>query len=699
MRYGLICLIFLSFLPPLCAQQIGDTVMVIAASGAKLKKETRVVGVVPRGAMLTIKEVTKSRFRVSWNGTTGWIVREDVLTRDEFIRSNKAIENRVRAADYYERGNTWLDKKQYDKAIADYTEAIRLNPKDADAYYGRGYASQEKGDSGKAIADYSEAIRLDPKYAAAHYGRALAYKGKGEFDKAIADYTEAIRLNPKDADAYYGRALAYQGKGDLDKAIADCTEAIRLNAKHEAAYSNRGYAYTTKGDYDKAIADYTEAIRLNPKFAIAYCNRGYSYGAKGDADKAIADYTTAINLNPNSPCLYERRASLLIARGDYDRGMADIQQAIRLNPKDQAAKFEAWPKVSLSADALRHGERQLAQMLKDRKAMRQYGRLAEPLYEWAARKFAGEDLGEEIFWDAANPAPHVDGCNHSPTDEEPGRIRVRETHSDGPDVGKRQSFEEAWRIAVFELYNIASAEDFLRIYHQTLAGGISKEQYVTKMAEIESHAAEKTRSFYIHVFLPWAKRNHLATDPAVWYLALRWDPSDNLILRNIDKKAACWRYHEDAYDSLVAWAKPYNEETKQATEDLEMKKASNQQTPAIVEDRPASLKTGVHGNADLSTAVHRIEPLDVLTVWVRGAVFYQTIQRRLLVEPSGSMSLGASYGRVKVAGLTLQEAEAAIKKHLERVLKAPDVEVLAAEVTLPHPPEGFVENRSCWHVS
>ena len=131
-----------------------------------------------------------------------------------------------------------------------------------------------KGEYDRAIADYTEAIRLDPKHAAAFNNRGLAWTAKGEHDRAIADYTEAIRLDPKHAAAFYNRGNAWSAKGEYDRAIADYTEAIRLDPNYATAFNNRGNAWAAKGEYDRAIADYTEAIRLDPKHANAFNNRG-----------------------------------------------------------------------------------------------------------------------------------------------------------------------------------------------------------------------------------------------------------------------------------------------------------------------------------------------------------------------------------------------------------------------------------------
>ncbi|MFP3043153.1 tetratricopeptide repeat protein [Treponema primitia] len=230
----------------------------------------------------------------------------------------------------YDRGGDAYNRKEYDTAIREYTEAIKLNPNYMEAYNDRGMAYRAKGDNDRAIADYTQAIRINPNYALVYVNRGVAYENKRDYDRDIADQTEAIRINPNYALAYYDRGVAYGAKGDNDRAIADYTEAIRLNPNYTSAYYNRGIEYGAKGDNDRAIADYTEAIRLNPNYTSAYYNRGIEYGAKGDYDRAIADYTEAIRLNPNYANAYTNRGNAYKAKGDQTRADADYAAARRL---------------------------------------------------------------------------------------------------------------------------------------------------------------------------------------------------------------------------------------------------------------------------------------------------------------------------------------------------------------------------------
>jgi tetratricopeptide (TPR) repeat protein len=233
---------------------------------------------------------------------------------------------------FNDRGIARVYKGEYDDAIGDFNEAIRLDPRDAVTYNNRGVAWERKGEDDRAIADYNEAIRLDPKYADAYSNRGLFWKRKGDYDRAMADKNEVIRLNPKDASAYNGRGLTWNIKGEYDRAIADYDEAIRLDRRFEGAYNNRGYSWLEKGELDRAIADFNKAIRLDPKNAVAHNNRGRAWQRKGEYDRALADYSQAIRIAPKDDSAYAFRGTIWRLKGDLDRALADQTQAVALAP-------------------------------------------------------------------------------------------------------------------------------------------------------------------------------------------------------------------------------------------------------------------------------------------------------------------------------------------------------------------------------
>ena len=150
-------------------------------------------------------------------------------TAEQERQSKAAIE----ASDAYGQailaGNAAYSAGGFDKAIANFNEAIRARPHDAIAFYSRGNAYESKGDYDRAIADYNEAIRLNPNNALAFNNRGIAYASKGNQFRAIADYNEAIRLKPDYAGAFCNRGIARQkinNNGDND----DKAKARQLDA-------------------------------------------------------------------------------------------------------------------------------------------------------------------------------------------------------------------------------------------------------------------------------------------------------------------------------------------------------------------------------------------------------------------------------------------------------------------------------------
>ena len=134
----------------------------------------------------------------------------------------------------------------------------------ANTYNNRGVAYRKKHQYDRAIADYSKAINLNPKFANAYYNRGFIYDVKRQYDRAIADYSKAINLNPKDANTYNNRDFVYWNKRQNDRAIADYDKAISLNPKYVEAYNNRGFA-----NISRAIADFRKSHALNPSDKVS----------------------------------------------------------------------------------------------------------------------------------------------------------------------------------------------------------------------------------------------------------------------------------------------------------------------------------------------------------------------------------------------------------------------------------------------
>lgn len=101
-----------------------------------------------------------------------------------------------------------------------------------------GVAYDHKQDYDQAITDFNQAIRLKPDYALAYYDRGNAYAEKKAYDQAITDYTQAIQVNKNWRNfnpscyglptAYFNRGLAHRDKGERQSAIQDFQQALKL---------------------------------------------------------------------------------------------------------------------------------------------------------------------------------------------------------------------------------------------------------------------------------------------------------------------------------------------------------------------------------------------------------------------------------------------------------------------------------------
>ncbi len=155
-------------------------------------------------------------------------------------------------------GNFYLDQGDNDQAIAQYNAAIKINLH-PNFYNNLCLAWNNKGDYERAMANCNEALRLNPGHTTAFINRGNTFRLLGQYDKAIADYNESLRVTPPGETynppmAYYNRGLTYMALTNYQAALADFTKAIEFN--HDPAYyCGRANAYKSLGQWNKYAQD------------------------------------------------------------------------------------------------------------------------------------------------------------------------------------------------------------------------------------------------------------------------------------------------------------------------------------------------------------------------------------------------------------------------------------------------------------
>lgn len=251
--------------------------------------------------------------------------------------------------------NDLRDKRECDRAIAEYSKVIAFDAKNSKALFGRGSCHLIKGDYQNARSDIESAAELDPNdpEMAFHLGIVLDFLA--EHSGAASTYARALRLRPGyDEQPAFGCLFIDRIDPSPDKAriaandvVKNCDQALKTANAHLASLLiyKRGIGYRLKGEYEKAVTDFENVRRSNPsltsvnmQFVVLYNNRGLEAFNKKDYKKAYDDITLAIQADPRNPTPYINRCTIyLYGWKQYDNAIKDCSEAIRLETRSSTA--------------------------------------------------------------------------------------------------------------------------------------------------------------------------------------------------------------------------------------------------------------------------------------------------------------------------------------------------------------------------
>lgn len=168
-----------------------------------------------------------------------------------------------------------------------------LGPQLGAAYVFRGKANAARQQLQAAIADFTAALKIDGRAADALYNRGAAHALVGRYDLALADFNKVLELAPSDADTLFYRARIYARQGRNAAAIKDLTLVLKAVPNDSDSLDARGQLYVLTGAFDSAIADLSALAALLPDSAEVFYNRGRAYFLKGDFASAAKDFDLA----------------------------------------------------------------------------------------------------------------------------------------------------------------------------------------------------------------------------------------------------------------------------------------------------------------------------------------------------------------------------------------------------------------------
>ena len=244
------------------------------------------------------------------------------------------------------KGQAFLNRHNYDKAIAAFDAAHAADPDELSYINGRGLAYEDKGDDEHAMADYNLILQMRPKGPVALNNRGTLYLRKGMLQNALDDFSGAVKSNPKFYLAHTNRARVLTINKDFSGALADFAEAERIDPAQPQVHAYRCITYTLMGQFDQAIADCNAVLEKNPKNLYVVTSRGDAYQAKGDLDAALKDYDFVLGINPNHVRAHAGRGQLLEKKHDLEQAREEYRSAaFALTPYDNFDTAQARKKA------------------------------------------------------------------------------------------------------------------------------------------------------------------------------------------------------------------------------------------------------------------------------------------------------------------------------------------------------------------
>jgi len=194
-------------------------------------------------------------------------------------------------------------------------------------YLNRGHTYYQEGNYDKAIECFEKAIELNPDFAEAngdtYYSLGNIYYVRHDFTNALLNYTSAYNISPNDVDYCKMLGMTLYLLGRKEEAKKYLESAINLESNDEMTYSIMGTIYLEKKDFKNAVTYYLKAISFDDKSVLAHSNLGLSYCHINELEKGITHLKKALKLDPKNSSAKEWLQMARVALKKREREIAN----------------------------------------------------------------------------------------------------------------------------------------------------------------------------------------------------------------------------------------------------------------------------------------------------------------------------------------------------------------------------------------
>ena len=239
----------------------------------------------------------------------------------------------------FESGLRFLAARQYDTAIIQFNEALKIEPKAPDIYYYIGETYRIQGDYRTARDNYQQAINLNVSFAPGFLGRARANLGLNPKEDVIDDLDTAIALDPHYAEAFIERGL-YRLASDPAAAEEDFRSALENAPDSALAYLDLARAQLSLGKNSDALQSALRANQIDMTLVPVYLTLGEVYLASGKPEEAVAVLQTYVIYEPDDTNALLTLGKAYSAIGNYDSAIAAFDKIVQAKPRNAEAYYQ-----------------------------------------------------------------------------------------------------------------------------------------------------------------------------------------------------------------------------------------------------------------------------------------------------------------------------------------------------------------------